>query len=299
MSIKHIETRLLQISYEDSGPPEGPPVLLLHGWPDDVRGWRGVAPLLHAAGYRTIAPYLRGFGLTLFRSSETPRDGRGVALAQDAIDLADALGIPTFAAIGHDWGARAAYTLAALYPARVLSVVGIALAYQPRARFNVPAFSQARRFWYQWFMALDQGAEAVRKDPTGFALIQWNTWSPPGWFDNAEFEATAKSFRNPDWTEITLNAYRGRWRHEPGDPRYDDLQRRLESVETLDRPTLMIQGGSDFCDEPATSEGMERFFSAPYRRLLLNDVGHFPPREAPAAVSEAILAHLEQTGFVG
>ena len=221
------------------------------------RGW--------LSNHRTL---FARFWFHAFCSPETPRDGRGVALAQDAIDLADVLGIPTFAAVGHDWGARAAYTLAALYPARVLSVVGIALAYQPRARFQVPAFSQARGFWYQWFMALDQGAEAVRKDPTGFARIQWNTWSPSGWFDNAEFEATAESFRNPDWTEITLNAYSGRWRHEPGDPRYDDLQRHLESVETLDRPTLMIQGGSDFCDEPATSEGMERFFSASYRRLL-------------------------------
>ena len=141
-------------------------MLLLHGWPDDVRagpGW------LRCFTRRAIEPshrYLRGFGLTRFRSSETPRDGRGVALAQDAIDLADALGIPTFAAIGHDWGGRAAYTLAALHPTRVLSVVGIALAYQPRARFNVPAFSQARRFWYQWFMALDQGAEAVRAAPS-------------------------------------------------------------------------------------------------------------------------------------
>jgi pimeloyl-ACP methyl ester carboxylesterase len=296
MSIARIQTTLLEISYDVGGPPGGPPVLLLHGWPDDIRGWCGVAPLLQSAGYRTIAPYLRGFGSTCFRSPETPRDARGVALAQDAIDLADALGISSFAVVGHDWGARAAYTLAALFPDRISSVVGIALAYQPRAEFKVPAFSQARRFWYQWLMTLDQGAEAVREDPQGFARIQWDTWSPPGWFDEAEFDATAESFLNPDWTAITLNAYRGRWRQEPRDPCYDDLQRRLESVEILDRPTLMIQGGSDFCDEPASSEGMEKFFSSPYSRLVLNNVGHFPPREAPRPVAEAILAHLEQIG---
>jgi pimeloyl-ACP methyl ester carboxylesterase len=138
-------------------------LLLLHGWPDDIRGWRQVAPRLHAAGYRTITPYLRGFGLTRFLSRETVRDGRGVALAHDAIDLADVLGIGTFAVVGHDWGARAAYTLAALFPDRVTSIAGIALAFQPGAKFHIPPFSQARRFWYQWLMALDQGADEVRK----------------------------------------------------------------------------------------------------------------------------------------
>jgi pimeloyl-ACP methyl ester carboxylesterase len=168
------------------------------------------------------------------------------------------------------------------------------LAFQPRGEFKVPPFYQARRFWYQWFMALDQGAEAVRADPKGFARIQWDTWSPTGWFDDAEFEATAQSFTNPDWVAITLNGYRGRWRPRPElfDQRYDDLQKRLPAIETLARKTLMIQGGSDFCDEPAGSEGMERFFTAGYRRIVLAGVGHFPPREAPEEVAKAVLAHL-------
>lgn len=88
-----IRTGLLDIAFESGGPPDGPPVLLLHGWPDDVRGWRQVAPRLQAAGYRTIAPWLRGHGPTRFRDTSTFRDGRPVALAADALDLADALGI--------------------------------------------------------------------------------------------------------------------------------------------------------------------------------------------------------------
>jgi pimeloyl-ACP methyl ester carboxylesterase len=286
-------TRVLNIGYEAAGPLDGPVVMLLHGWPDDVRVWRTVAPSLHAAGLRTIAPYLRGFGPTRFLSSETRRDARGVALAQDAVDLADALGIREFAVVGHDWGARAAYTLAALFPERITRIVGIALAFQPRGQFKLPAFSQARRFWYQWFMTLDQGAEAVRADPKGFARIQWDTWSPSGWFDDAEFEATAQSFANPDWAEITLNGYRGRWRPRPElfDQRYDHLQKQLNAIETLGTRTLTIQGGSDFCDEPAQSEGMEPFFTAGYRRIVLDGVGHFPPREASEAVAQAVLAH--------
>jgi pimeloyl-ACP methyl ester carboxylesterase len=294
MAMPQITTGVLNIGYEADGPLDGPAVMLLHGWPDDVRAWRSVAPWLQAAGLRTIAPYLRGFGLTRFLLSETRRDARGVALAQDAIDLADTLGIQTFAVVGHDWGARAAYTLAALFPERITRVVGIALAFQPRGEFKLPPFSQARRFWYQWFMTLDHGADAVRADPKAFARIQWDTWSPSGWFADAEFEATAQSFANPDWTEITLNGYRGRWRPRPElfDQRYDDLQKQLHTVETLSTKTLMIQGGSDFCNEPAESEGKERFFTDGYQRIVLDGVGHFPPREASEAVAQAVLAHL-------
>jgi pimeloyl-ACP methyl ester carboxylesterase len=285
-------TDILEISYETGGPRDGPPVFLLHGWPDDVRAWREVAPALQAAGYRTIAPYLRGFGSTRFLSPRTVRDGRGVALAQDVIDLANSLEFERFSVVGHDWGARVAYTLAALFPERVSRIVGIALAFQPRAEFTIPDFPQARRFWYQWFMALDQGAAAVKSDPKGFARLQWDTWSPPGWFDDAEFEETARSFENPDWCAITLSAYRGRWLAEPVDTRYDSLQSRLSTIQTLGTSTLMIQGTSDFCDPPSESENMERFFTGGYERILLDGVGHFPMREAPAAVANAVLAHL-------
>lgn len=297
MALRQLQTPTLNIAYEEGGPPDGPVVLLLHGWPDDVRGWSGVAPGLQAAGYRTLTPYLRGFGPTRFLSEQTPRDGRGVALAQDALDLLDALGVQRCAVIGHDWGARAAYTLAALVPERLTAVAGLALAFQPGGRFALPGFSQARLFWYQWFMTLDEGADAVRADPVGFARLQWDTWSPPGWFSPKEFEETARSFHSPDWAEVTLSGYRGRWRAEPPterhhDPRYDGWQRLLAGVETISVPTLMIQGSADTCDEPASSAGMEAHFLGRYQRVVLNGVGHFPAREAPGAVTQALLAHL-------
>ena len=288
----NVRSDLLEIAYEEGGAHTGHNVLLLHGWPDDVRGWRAVAERLQGFGYRTFTPYLRGCGPTRFRSADTLRDGRGVALAQDAIDFADALGLTTFAVAGHDWGARAAFTLATLFPNRVTRIVAVALAYQPRGEFKLPPFSQARRFWYQWYLTLDGGAGAVRADPKGFARIQWDTWSPPGWFDDAEFEATARSFENIDWVSITLHAYRSRWLAEATDPRYGALQRRLNSTETLATPTLMIQGGADACDEPASSEGLEHYFTAGYRRMVLSGIGHFPPREAPEEVANAIHRHL-------
>jgi pimeloyl-ACP methyl ester carboxylesterase len=288
-----IRTDVLDLSYEATGPEDGPMVLMLHGWPDARRGWSKVAHRLNAEGWRTVTPDLRGSGATQFRSASTPRDGHAVALAQDAIDLVDALGIGQFAVVGHDWGARVAYTLAALVPERASAIGALALAYQPRGEFSMPDFGQARAFWYQSLMYLDAGTEAIRRDPIGFARVQWDTWSPPGWFDDEEFVATARSFTNPDWIDITLNAYRSRFLpDEPRDPRYDDLRTRLTEIERLSVPTLMIQGGSDYCDAPSSSEGLERWFTATYRRIVLDGVGHFPHREAPDVVTDHILRHL-------
>jgi pimeloyl-ACP methyl ester carboxylesterase len=139
-------TTKLEIAYTESGPADGPLVMLVHGWPDATRTWTAVAARLAAAGFRTIVPDLRGAGNTRFLSPDTPRDGSGVALAQDVIDLADALGIDCFDVVGHDWGARTAYTLAALFPGRIGRTAGLALQFQPKGVFKLPYFSQARKF---------------------------------------------------------------------------------------------------------------------------------------------------------
>jgi pimeloyl-ACP methyl ester carboxylesterase len=292
MGMNTITTDILNIAYETGGPQNGLPVLLLHGWPDDVRGWRGLIPHLDYAERNWVAPWLRGFGPTTFLSENTIRDGSAVALAQDAIALADHFGWTKFSVVGHDWGARVAYTLAALFPERLSSIIALALSYSPGGRFPIPPFEQCRLWWYQWFMTTDRGGEAVRADPKSFARQQWNTWSPPGWFDPAEFEVTAKSFENRDWVNVTLNAYRSRWRSEAADDRYISLRDRLALVETISTPTLMIQGGADMCDPPSESDSHDRFFSGFYRRVLLDGVGHFPAREAPNEVASEMLSHL-------
>jgi pimeloyl-ACP methyl ester carboxylesterase len=216
-----------------------------------------------------------------------------VAMTQDAIDLARSLGLDRFAVVGHDWGARIGYILAALFPERVTSVAALALGYQPRGVFRLPGFPQSRRFWYQWFMCIEDGADAIRQDPIGFARLQWETWSPPGWFDEQEFRATAESITNPDWVAITLNTYRARWLpNEAVDARYSGLEERLATVDRLSVPTLMIQGGADACDSPEESEHQEQYFTARYERQVLEGVGHFPHREAPRLVSAAVLQHL-------
>jgi pimeloyl-ACP methyl ester carboxylesterase len=291
--VETVRTEVLEIAYEQGGPEDGSPVLLLHGWPDAPRGFDALLPQFHDAGFRTFVPFLRGFGATQFISDETPRVGGAIALAQDAIDLADALGLDQFAVVGHDWGARTAYTLAALFPERLTNITALALGYEPRGESKVPSFEQSQRFWYQWFMCTDGGAAKVQEDPIGFARIQWGSWSPADWFDDAEFAETARAFENPDWVAITLNSYRSRWREgEAKDSRYQLLAQKLQKTEKLSTPTLMIQGASDTCDAPSESEGRERYFTGGYRRVLLDGVGHFPHREAHDSVAEAILGHL-------
>jgi pimeloyl-ACP methyl ester carboxylesterase len=288
-----VKTDVLNIAFESGGPRGGSPVLLLHGWPDDIREWSAITEQLEKAGFYWVAPWVRGFGPTRFLSSDTLRDGSGVALSQDALDLADALGFERFSVIGHDWGARTAYTLAALWPERLASITACSLSYSPGGRFATPTFEQSQRWWYQWFMATEPGAAALRLDPIGFARHQWTSWSPAGWFSDAEFEATAESFKNPDWTAITLHAYRSRWKTEPADGRYQHLKSRLATVETIETPTLMIQGDVDRCNPPSESQDQVRNFTGPYNRVVLPGVGHFPAREAPEQVGKIALTHLQ------
>jgi len=111
--MKTIRTPTLEIAYEESGPADGSPVVLLHGFPDDVRAYDGVAPALAAAGWRVIVPYLRGYGPTRFLDRQTPRSGQQAALGHDLLDLLEALGVKRAALAGYDWGGRAACVAAA------------------------------------------------------------------------------------------------------------------------------------------------------------------------------------------
>jgi pimeloyl-ACP methyl ester carboxylesterase len=288
----HIATPLLRVAYEDSGPAGGPPVLLLHGWPDDPRTYDKIAPALNQAGFRTIAPWLRGYGETAFLSPVTMRSGEIVAMAQDALDLADALGLKKFAVIGHDWGARIAYVLAIVAPERVTRIAALSVGWQP-GELPTPNFEQARKYWYQWFMATERGAAAVHKDPKGFARAQWDTWAPQGWFGVAEFETTAASFENPDWADVTVHSYRVRWAEADKDPRYAALDAKAMAAQTINVPTLMIQGGADGVTLADTTAGKERYFTGGYSRHVIDGAGHFPTREAADEVSRLLAGFLK------
>ena len=288
-----LETPSLSLAYEVSGPEHGSPVILLHGWPDDVRTWDRVLPALHAAGLRTIVPYLRGYGPTRFRSAAVRRSGQLAALGQDLIDLADGLGLGHFAVVGHDWGARAAYIAACLLgPRRITSCAALSVGWGTNSPDQVLTLRQVQNYWYHWYMATERGAETVRRERAALTRHIWTIWNPGWTVDDDEFGRTAASFDNPDWAEITVDSYRVRWGHAPQDPAFEGIETRLAAHPEIAVPTLLIHGGADPVNEPATSEGKERLFTGPYRRVVLSGVGHFPQRQAAEAVAAELVGFL-------
>jgi len=275
-----VRTDVLKILCEVSGPGNGRSVILLHGWPDDPRTWDRVLPQLHSAGWQTIVPYLRGFGGTRFLHDSTRRSGQLSALGQDVVDLAKAMKLESFAVIGHDWGARAAYIAAAALPQQVTHCVALSVGYGTNDPHQKLTLTQARNYWYHWYMALDFGEAAVRNDRQTLTRFLWKTWSPDWHFSDAEFEATAKSFENPDWADVVLHSYRHRWGLVAGDPHYQELEKLLNPAPRLNVPTLVIHGGADLCNDPSTSEGRNAYFNARYARVVLRGIGHFPQRES-------------------
>lgn len=286
-------TSFLDIAFEDSGPRDGFPVILLHGWPDDVRTWDRILPALRAAGFRLLVPYLRGFGATRFRDRSAMRSGQLSALGRDLLEFAQTLGLDRFAVVGHDWGARAGYIAACLSPAHVACCAALSVGWGTNAPDQALSLGQAQNYWYHWLMALPRGEALVRDDRRTFTRYIWSIWNPAWNVPEAEFEATAASFDNPDWADVVLHSYRVRWGHAEIDPSCAALEARLKADPAIHVPTLVLHGGGDPCNAPSTSEGKEAFFESAYRRYVLPGVGHFPQREAPDAVLKHLLPFLE------
>jgi pimeloyl-ACP methyl ester carboxylesterase len=294
MSTTHtIDTKALRIAYERRGPATAPVALLLHGFPDDYHTWDDVAEQLVAAGYQTIAPSMRGCGGSIFLDPNTPRSGQTTALAQDAIDLLDHLGIQKVTLVGHDWGARAGYLVAALWPERVEKLVVASVGYETgiKAGDKIPP-EQIHAYWYQWFFHSERGHEALQHNRREFCRYIWHAWSPTMQFDEAIFERTAQSWDNLDWVDVVLHAYCFRWGAAPPDPRYDALEKQLEPQPPISVPTILLHGELDGASLATSSEGKEQYFKGPYERRVLAGVGHYVPREAPNAIVAAIQSQI-------
>lgn len=288
-STKTARTPVLEISYEEYGPVDGVPIVLLHGWPDSVRTWDKVIPALSNAGHRCLVPSLRGFGATRFLDPSTLRSGQATALAQDVVDFANGIGLHRFTLVGHDWGAFAAYLVAANWPQRVQRLIALSVGYGINDPTQIPALPQARSFWYQWLFQAQQGQRTLEYDRRKFCRFIWETWMPRWKFDERAFEETAPAWDNPDWIAVTLHYYRHRWGNVPGDPRYEALEISRVSPPNITVPTCLLHGAEDGCILPATSAGKGRFFASGYDRQIIPELGHFPQREQPATVVEAIL----------
>lgn len=284
------ETDDLLLAYEARGPKDGPPVLLLHGWPDDVRAWDAVAAPLAAAGFRTLAPYLRGFGPTRFREASTPRTAQPTVLASDVVQFMEALGLEKATVVGHDWGGRIGYTLAALCPQKVERLIALSVPYQTGVPDGATLdCEQQRAYWYQWFFGSERAREALDGDRRKVCRYLWQTWAPSWKFTEEAFETTAASWDNPDWVDVTLHSYRVRWGNVPGDERFAALDQRLEAHPPITVPTAVLHGEEDGATLLAATENQASSFSSDYRREVLRNVGHFIPRERPEAVLSALV----------
>ncbi len=295
--LRLVRTPVLEIAYEVHGEPQGFPVILLHGFPDDVRAWDGVAPALVASSCRVLVPYLRGYGPTRFLDPSAPRMAQQAAIGQDLLDFMDALALPRVALAGYDWGGRAACIAALVAPERVRALVTIGgYNVQNTVAPSRPASAvEERAYWYQWYFNTERGRRGLEQNRREICRFLWQEWSPTWRFDDATFDRTAPSFDNPDFVEVVIHSYRHRHGNAPGEPRFDAMERRLAERPPITVASVALWGGDDGVDPTRRSERHMSLFPAGSERRIVAGVGHFMPREQPAAVVEAIRELLEKS----
>ena len=294
--IKFVETPVLRIGYEEHGDSEAFLIILLHGFPYDIRSWDKVAPELARVGYRVVVPYLRGYGPTRFLSDDDVRMAEQAAIAQDVIDLADALHVHEFALAGFDWGNRAACIASILHPERVKGLVAIGgYPVQNTLSKGSPAraASEAHR-WYQWYFNTDQGKAGLEQNRRDIVRYLWDTWSPKWQYSDNDFDRSADSFDNPDFVDITLHSYRHRHMNAIGEPRFIEIESRLSSLPPIDVPSVVLRGADSRFGRPSDnpSEDNSKFSNLKCRKNV-SGAGHDFPLQRPDEVISALMMLLE------
>jgi pimeloyl-ACP methyl ester carboxylesterase len=290
-ALKQIDAGLLNFGYAEAGPADGPAVILLHGWPYDIYSFVDVAPSLASAGYRVIVPYLRGYGTTRFLSGETLRNGQQSVVAVDIVALMDALKIEKATIGGFDWGARTANIIAALWPERckaLVSVSGYLIGSQKAGKIPLPPKAELA-WWYQYYFATERGQLGYSENRHDFNKLIWQLASPKWDFDDATFDRTAASFDNPDHVAIVIHNYRWRLGLAQGEPKYDDLERRLAEGPVITAPTITLEGDANGAPHPDPSAYAKKFSGKYAHRTITGGVGHNLPQEAPQAFAQAII----------
>ncbi|HET6981196.1 MAG TPA: alpha/beta hydrolase [Myxococcaceae bacterium] len=288
--LKRIRTVSLEIAYEETGVAGGPPVVLLHGFPYDVRAYDGVAARL-APRCRVLVPYLRGYGSTRFLSPETMRSGQQAALGADLLAFLDALGIERAVVGGYDWGGRAACIVSALWPERVVGLVSV-------GGYNIQAIARAmephepeaeHRFWYQFYFHSERGRRGLERNRAALCRLLWRLWSPTWRFSDEEYARSAASFESPDFVDVVIHSYRHRFGLVPGDPALETLEQRLAAQPDLVVPAVTLAGADDGVDPPKGPPARFRDLRAHH---TVPGVGHNLPQEAPDAFAAAVTALL-------
>jgi pimeloyl-ACP methyl ester carboxylesterase len=289
--LKQTNAGLLNVAYAEAGPADGPPVILLHGWPYDIHSFVEVTPMLASAGFRVIVPYLRGYGGTRFLSGETFRNGQPAAVAVDLIDFMNALRIEKAVLAAFDWGARTACIAAALWPERVkalVSVSGYLIGNQEAGKMPLPPQAELQ-WWYQFYFATERGRIGYEKNRYDFNRLIWQTASPKWRFDEPTYARSAAAFDNPDHVDVVIHNYRWRQGLADGERKYDELEKRLAAGPTIGVPTITMEGDANGAAH-AEPETYAKKFSGKYEhRLLKGGIGHNLPQEAPRDFAQAVI----------
>jgi pimeloyl-ACP methyl ester carboxylesterase len=289
--LKQIDASVLSVAYAEAGPPDGSPVILLHGWPYDIYSFVDVAPLLASAGYRVIVPYLRGYGATRFLSSDTVRNGQPSAIASDAVAFMDALKIDKAILAGFDWGARTVNIVSALWPERctgTVSVSGYLIGSQEAGKMPLPPEAELQ-WWYQFYFATERGRLGYAKNRHDFSRLIWQLASSKWKFDDATFNRTAASFDNPDHVNVVIHNYRWRLGLAEGESKYDDLEKRLAQAPVITVPTITLEGDANGAPHPEPSAYAKKFSGRYEHRTITGGIGHNLPQEAPQAFAQAVV----------
>ncbi|MED5198240.1 MAG: alpha/beta hydrolase [Gemmatimonadota bacterium] len=291
-AVRIVQTDVLDIGYEETGPSAGFPIILLHGFPYDVRSWDGVVPPLADAGYRVLVPYLRGYGPTRFRDPAAPRMAEQAAIAQDVVDFADALGLERFALAGFDWGNRAACITAILHPERVRAQVACA-GYSVQNTVTpgrpAPAATEAR-LWYQWYFNTERGRAGLEANRHGIIRYLWDTFSPGWQYTDEAYDRSAPSFDNPDFVDVVIHSYQHRHVNAPGEDRFLAVERELAQRPQIQVPAIVLRGAESGFGRPSTNPaGDQQRFPSLVARHIVEGAGHNLPAHRPDAVSLALL----------
>jgi pimeloyl-ACP methyl ester carboxylesterase len=288
-TLKQVNAGVLNVGYAEAGPPNGRPVILLHGWPYDIHSYVDVAPLLAAAGYRVIVPYLRGYGSTHFLSNDTFRNGQQAAVAVDIRSFMDALHIDQAIFGGFDWGSRTAGILAALWPERCKALVAVSGYLITDLKANLQPLSPTAElgWWYQYYFATERGVAGYTKNRNDFNKLIWTTVSPLWKFDDATFERTAGAFDNPDQVSVVIHNYRWRLSLANGEPQYDAIEQKLAQSPAIAVPTITV--ASDFDGPLKDGAAYRSKFTGRYEHRILSGIGHNVPQEAPQEFAKAII----------
>lgn len=287
MGARHVTANGLRFAYLEQGPRDGPLALCLHGFPDHAPTWRHLLPALADAGYRAVAPWLRGYAPT-----EVPPDRATspATLTADVNALHRALDADGRAVlVGHDWGAVLAARAARAAGDRWRRLVTMAVPPELVFVHRTPDAAQAWRLWYVLLAQLPGAERAFLRDDLALVEQLWRTWSPGHEPDPQDLRRIKATLSDPGVLRAALSYYRGLAGEALASRRRGGLRVPLPPRQ----PHLVLHGADDGCIDAEFARASAQLLPHPASRVeVLAGVGHFLHLEAPERVAGLVTDHL-------